>query len=82
MGVGVDDRLVVEKAVTLYFLEWDNGLDFPDHQVMLLGVYLSNSRREEAKARYDAGKRKDGYYPFCSGGQYVEYEVELDVDLV
>ena len=32
----------------LFILEWDNGLDFDDHELTLLGIYASAAIRELA----------------------------------
>jgi hypothetical protein len=65
--------------MTLYLLYWNNGLEFDDHEEVLLGAYLSPQDRDAAKARYDATTKQ--YWPFTQG-EYVEWEIVAGEDQV
>lgn len=65
----------------LYFLEWDNGQEYEDREVVLLGVYSDPTKRAEARTRYSSEKAKK--WPFCGRreeGKFVEYDIPLDED--
>jgi hypothetical protein len=64
--------------VTLYFLVWDNGLEFDDHETALLGVYATKQQREQAREHY----RGADCWPFNSEGCFEESEIETDAHLV
>lgn len=66
--------------MTLYLLEWDNGLEFADHELVLLGVYTAARERDEAKVRYC---RLSGLqWPFNRSGEFVTRELQADADLI
>ena len=62
--------------MTLYFLEWDNGLSYDDNEVYLMGVYTSAENRANGKSRLDGRK----CYPFNEEGEWVESEAEADTE--
>lgn len=66
----------------LYLLEWDNGEEYNDHEVSLLGVYTSADLRKAAIERYS--KLLGKQYPFSGyrDGRFVESEISTDTDLV
>lgn len=67
--------------MTLYLLEWDNGLEDEDHSVALLGIYLSKEERDAAKARYDGYPDQWPFYGRLDGN-YVEYAITANTDIV
>lgn len=71
--------------MTLYILEWDNGLQYGDREETLLGIYESNDDRELAKARY--ARYPTTQWPFSgssrrSSGSFKCWEIELGTDLI
>lgn len=59
-------------------LEWDNGLEFADHDTTFLGGFCTAEGRDGAIAAYVASgmlDREDN--PFYKGGKFVRWELEL-----
>lgn len=69
-----------QKEVTgMYLLEWDNGLEFPDREVHLLGVYADRKQLNAATVRYQA--RLGKHYPMnYTDGSFVETEFDINSD--
>lgn len=63
------------KDMTIYLLEWDNGLRYDDHEVTLMGIYTSPERREEGKYRYDSNRKG---WPFNAKGNWIDSDLETD----
>lgn len=69
----------------VYFLEWDNCLDYEDNSVTLLGIYSSDEKRQKAKSRYLSGDLKrwpfSTYNPNVLNGKFIETIIDIDIDL-
>lgn len=61
----------------LFVLEWDNGYDFRDRELTLLGIYLSVEERELAKVRYLNRLER---YPLNRSGHFIEWDAEAGTD--
>lgn len=62
--------------MTLYLLEWDNGLEYADHECTLLGIYSTEDHRRAAREYYVANCSKK--WPFNHDGAFLEWEVEMN----
>lgn len=67
----------------VYLLEWDNGLDYDDHRVTLLGIYSSPEKMAEAREAFEAKWFTDGLrcWPFNDDGCFKASAAPLDTDL-
>lgn len=68
--------------MTLYMLEWYNGLEYADAETTLLGIYGSEQERAEAEQRF-RGSVYEQRWPFTSKeGKFVKWEVQMNKDLL
>ena len=71
-----------DKKMTLYMLEWYNGLEYADAETTLIGIYNSEAERIAAEQRYREAAYEDRW-PFTSkDGKFVKWEVEMNKDLL
>ena len=68
---------------TIYIVEWNNGLSYDDQETVLVGIFTSHARAEEAGNSYDQKMRKENYSIARMGNSEVEIiEGILDYPLV
>jgi len=66
-------------VITLYLLWWDNGLEYEEHTLTLLGAYTSPEKRQAAEQHY--GRLVDKQWPFYSEGHFCHGDVPADENL-